>query len=55
MAKPKLKKWLVVRIDAPLVNKLKSCAEQDQRPLSSWVRKTLSDAAAHQQLESPRP
>jgi predicted DNA binding CopG/RHH family protein len=45
MAKTALKKRLVVRIAAPLVNKLKSCAERDGRPLSSFVRKVLADAA----------
>ncbi|MFZ0373027.1 MAG: hypothetical protein WAL39_06900 [Xanthobacteraceae bacterium] len=46
MAKPKLKKRLVVRIAAPLITKLKTCAERDGRPLSSYVRKVLADAAA---------
>jgi predicted DNA binding CopG/RHH family protein len=46
MAKPKLKKRLVVRIAAPLIAKLKTCAERDGRPLSSYVRKVLADAAA---------
>jgi hypothetical protein len=46
MAKPKLKKRLVVRIATPLINQLKSCAERDGRPLSSYVRKVLADAAA---------
>ena len=50
MAKPKLKKRLVVRIATPLINQLKSCAEHDGRPLSSYVRKVL----AHH-LEAPRP
>jgi hypothetical protein len=45
MAKTALKKRLVVRIATPLVNKLKTCAERDGRPLSSFVRKVLSDAA----------
>jgi predicted DNA binding CopG/RHH family protein len=54
MAKPKLKKRLVVRIATPLINQLKSCAERDGRPLSSYVRKVLADAAARQ-LEAPRP
>lgn len=45
MAKPKLKKRLVVRITAPLINRLKTCAERDGRPLSSFVRKALTDAA----------
>jgi predicted DNA binding CopG/RHH family protein len=45
MAKPKLKKRLVVRIPAPLITKLKDCAERDGRPLSSFVRKVLADAA----------
>jgi predicted DNA binding CopG/RHH family protein len=45
MAKPKLKKRLVVRIAAPLIAKLKTCAERDGRPLSSFVRKVLADAA----------
>jgi predicted DNA binding CopG/RHH family protein len=45
MAKTPLKKRLVVRIATPLVNKLKSCAERDGRPLSSFVRKVLADAA----------
>ena len=44
MAKPKLKKRLVVRITAPLINRLKICADRDGRPLSSFVRKVLSDA-----------
>jgi predicted DNA binding CopG/RHH family protein len=43
MAKPKLKKRLVVRITAPLINRLKICADRDGRPLSSFVRKVLSD------------
>jgi hypothetical protein len=46
MAKLKLKKRLVVRIDAPLVNKLKFCAERDGRVLSNWVRKVADAAAA---------
>jgi hypothetical protein len=46
MAKPKLRKRLVVRIATPLINQLKSCAQRDGRPLSSYVRKILSDAAA---------
>ncbi|MFZ2078645.1 MAG: hypothetical protein WAV38_18715 [Xanthobacteraceae bacterium] len=54
MAKPKLKKRLVVRFATPLVNQLKSCAERDGRPLSSYVRKVLADAAARH-LEAPRP
>jgi hypothetical protein len=45
MAKTLLKKRLVIRIAAPLVNKLKGCAERDCRPLSSFVRKVLADAA----------
>jgi predicted DNA binding CopG/RHH family protein len=45
MAKPKLRKRLVVRIAAPLIAKLKTCAERDGRPLSSYVRKVLADAA----------
>jgi hypothetical protein len=45
MAKTPLKKRLVIRIAAPLVNKLKGCAERDGRPLSSFVRKVLADAA----------
>jgi predicted DNA binding CopG/RHH family protein len=53
MAKPKLKKRLVVRIATPLINQLKSCAERDGRPLSSYVRKVLADAAARH-LEAPR-
>jgi hypothetical protein len=40
-----LKKRLVVRIAAPLINKLKTCAELDGRPLSSYVRKVLAAAA----------
>ncbi len=43
MAKPKLKKRLAVRIDAPLIAKLKRCAERDGRPLASYVRKALAD------------
>ena len=46
MAKPKLKKRLAIRIAAPLIAKLKTCAERDGRPLSSYVRKVLTDAAA---------
>ncbi len=46
MAKPKLKKRLAIRIAAPLIAKLKTCAERDGRPLSSYVRKVLADAAA---------
>jgi predicted DNA binding CopG/RHH family protein len=45
MAKPKLEKRLVIRIAAPLITKLRSCAERDGRPLSSYVRKVLADAA----------
>jgi predicted HicB family RNase H-like nuclease len=54
MPKPKLSKRLVVRIAPPLVAKLKTRARQDGRPLSSFVRKVLSDAA-REQVESPRP
>ena len=46
MAKPKLKKRLAIRIAAPLIAKLKTCAERDGRALSSYVRKVLADAAA---------
>jgi predicted DNA binding CopG/RHH family protein len=45
MAKTPLKKRLVIRIAEPLINKLKGCAERDGRPLSSFVRKVLADAA----------
>jgi hypothetical protein len=45
MAKPALNKRLAVRIAPALVNKLKTCAARDGRPLSSFVRKVLSDAA----------
>jgi predicted DNA binding CopG/RHH family protein len=54
MAKPKLRKRLVVRIATPLINQLKSCAERDGRPLSSYVRKVLADAAARH-FEALRP
>jgi hypothetical protein len=53
MGKPRLRKRLVVRIATPLINQLKSCALRDGRPLSSYVRKVLADAAARQ-LEAPR-
>jgi predicted DNA binding CopG/RHH family protein len=46
MAKPKLKKRLAVRIAAPLMHKLKICAERDGRPVASFVRKALTDAVA---------
>jgi len=55
MAKPKLKKRLVIRIAAPALNQLKTCAERDGRPLSSFVRKVLADAAAREQVGSARP
>jgi len=46
MAKPKLKRRLVVPVAAPLINKLKTCAERDGRPVASFVRKALTDAVA---------
>jgi hypothetical protein len=45
MAKPKLNKLLAVRITAPLIVQLKTCADRDGRPLASFVRKVLADAA----------
>jgi predicted DNA-binding protein len=54
MSKPKLKKRrLVIRMATPLVNQLKALAERDGRPLSSYARKVLADAAAREQR--PRP
>jgi predicted DNA binding CopG/RHH family protein len=55
MAKPRLKRRLVIRISVPLVSRLKTIAARDGRPLSSYVRKALTDAADRAQFQSPRP
>jgi predicted HicB family RNase H-like nuclease len=48
MARKPLKRRLVVRIATLLISKIKFCADRDGRPVSSWVRKALSDAARRQ-------
>jgi predicted DNA binding CopG/RHH family protein len=55
MKRPKLlNKRLAVRIAPTLIHKVKAAAGRDGRPVSSYVRKVLADAAARQ-LEAPRP
>jgi len=48
MAKNPLNGLLRVRIDTPLIKRLKEAAARDRRPLSSWVRKALADTVAKQ-------
>jgi predicted DNA binding CopG/RHH family protein len=55
MKRPKLlKNRLAVRIAPTLIHKVKAAAERDGRPVSSYVRKVLADAAGRH-LETPRP